>query len=92
MTTFSIKSFWPQLENCEWENILFFNLTTTPSKRQRKQNEFFIQKQVELLEWPAQSHDLNPIERLWAILEQKAGAQCLKKNEELKILLQEEWN
>ena len=73
------------------KNILFFNITTTPTKRQRKKNEFFIQNQIELLEWPAQSYDLNPIKRLWAILDQKAGAQCLKKNEELKFLLQEEW-
>ena len=88
--TFSIKIFWPPLENCEWENILSSNKTTTPNIRQREQ-EFFIQKQTELLEWLAQSPDLNPIEHLWEILDQKPGARYLKKKEELKILLQEAW-
>ena len=81
---------WPQLENCEWENILSSNKTTIPSMRQRKKR-VSVQKQIELLEWPFQSPDLNPIEHLWAILDQKAGALCLKKKEELKILLQEAW-
>ena len=46
---------------------------------------------MEILEWPAQSPDLNPIDHLWAIQDQKAGTQCLKKKEELKILFQEAW-
>ena len=33
----------------------------------KKAKEFFIQKQIELLEWLALSPDFNPIEHLWAI-------------------------
>ena len=62
-----------------------FQQDNNPKHTSRKAKEFFIQKQMELLEWPAQSPDLNPIEHLWAILDQKAGARCLKKKEELKM-------
>ena len=57
----------------------------------KKAKEFFIQKQVQLLEWLAQSQDLNPTEHLWAILNQKAGKRCLENKKEPKILLQEAW-
>ena len=66
----------------------FTFLQDNPKHTSEKEKEYFIQKQIELLEWPAQSPDLNPIEHLLSILDQKAGAQCLKKKEELKILLQ----
>ena len=59
--------------------------------RQRKQKSFLSKKQIELLEWPAQSPDLNPIEHLWAILDKKCGTRCLKRKEDLKIMLQEAW-
>ena len=66
-----------------------FQQDDDPKHMSKKAKEFFIYKQIELLEWPAQSPDLNPIEHLWAILDQKASAGCLKKKEELNILLQE---
>ena len=66
-----------------------FQQDNDPKHVSKKAKEFFIQKQIELLEWPAQSPDINPIEHLWAILDKKCGTQCLKRKEDLKIMLQE---
>ena len=64
-----------------------FQQDNDPKHTLKKAKEVFIQKQIELLECPAQSTDFNPIQHLWAILDQKAGAQCLKEKEQLKILV-----
>ena len=46
---------------------------------------------MEVLEWPAQSPDLNPIEHLWAILDRKIGDRSLRKKEELKEAVTAAW-
>lgn len=46
---------------------------------------------VSLLEWPAQSPDLNPIENLWSILDQRCAKRSPNNEEELFEALQEEW-
>ena len=64
-----------------------FQQDNDPKHTSKKAKEFFIQKQIELREWSALSPDFNPVEHQWVILDQKAGARCLKRKEEVKILL-----
>ena len=47
---------------------------------------------VNVLEWPAKSSDLNPIEMFWSILDKKLAAKPIYSIMELRQRLEEEWN
>ena len=57
----------------------------------KKTKEYLSQKQVNILEWPAQSPDLNPIKHLCAILDRKIGDRSFRKKEELKRAVEKAW-
>ena len=48
---------------------------------------------VKLMDWPAQSQNLNPIENLWQLLDSKVRKRSVKlcNNHELYSALKEEW-
>jgi len=48
-------------------------------------------EEVPLMEWPAQSPDLNPIENLWSILDQRLKNRKPSNKEELFNLLKNAW-
>ena len=52
---------------------------------------FFQENEWEVMEWPAYSPDLNPIENLWAILKQRLGKQTVFW-ENLEEKVYEIWN
>ena len=54
--------------------------------------EFFAENNINALEWPARSPDLNPIEHLWAHIKIKIAERMPKNISELKRFIIEEWN
>ena len=42
--------------------------------------EWLIFNKFNTIEWPSYSPDINPVENLWGILEQKLGGERLKPN------------
>ena len=47
---------------------------------------------IRILQWPSSSPDLNPIENLWDVLEDRVKKHHTKNKEELALLLMEEWD
>lgn len=54
--------------------------------------DYFEVKKIELLDWPPQSPDLNPIENLWAYIKCKIASSNPKNVNELKDVIIEAWN
>ena len=53
--------------------------------------EFLDNNVLEVMDWPSNSPDLNPIENLWAIVKRKVKLRRPKNLSELELFLKEEW-
>ena len=70
-----------------------FQQDNPPIHFARVRKQFFASKNIPLLEWPAVSPDLNPVENLWSIVSQRVygNGRQFGTLKELKCAIQEEW-
>lgn len=70
-----------------------FQQDNAPIHCAKHTKSFFSSSQIPLLEWPARSPDLNPIENLWGILSQKvySNGRQFGTLKELKDAINQEW-
>lgn len=70
----------------------FFQHDNDPKHTSRIVKQWIADKKINVLDWPAQSPDLNPIEHLWEELDRRIRTENYSKADNLMTSLIEEWN
>lgn len=68
-----------------------FQQDNDPKHTSRLAKQFLEQKGIETLNWPPQSPDLNPIEHLWSILDDKIPMESRRNLSTFWNAMQEQW-
>ncbi len=73
------------------EKEFIFQQDGAPCHTSKMMKEFFVEHEIKLLKWTAQSPDFNPIEHIWAFMKRKLGNQKFGSFYELKQEIMRIW-
>ncbi len=68
-----------------------FMQDNAPCHKAKKVMNFLREKEIDTMNWPAQSPDLNPIENVWKLIGERSQQHNPKRADDLWKLLKEEW-
>jgi len=69
-----------------------FQQDNDPKHTSRLVSKWIMDNGIDLLQWPAQSPDLNPIEHLWEELDRRIRTHKFSKLDDLMSALEAEWS
>lgn len=81
----------PSAEDLYGDADFIFQQDLAPAHTARSTKTWFDAHAITVLDWPANSPDLNPIENLWGILKRKMRGTRPNNKEELTASIQEMW-
>ena len=73
------------------DNSVIFQQDNAPCHVSKVSKAFLTEKKIEIMDWPANSPDLSPIENLWGFLKVKVAKRSPATVSDLKMILKEEW-
>lgn len=73
-------------------NDFIFQQDNAPCHKAAHTKRFFTENQINVLEWPAQSPDLNPIENLWAYMKRKLRKKKFSSKKKLIKKIKKIWS
>jgi transposase len=69
-----------------------FQHDNAPPHRSKITQQFFSDSKIKSVQWPPYSPDLNPIEKVWAILKERLSLYTVSTLSQLKIVLKHLWD
>ncbi len=81
----------PSADKLYWDADFIFQQDLAPAHTAKGTKSWFNDHGVTVLDWPANSPDLNPIENLWGIVKRKMRDTRPNNADELKATVKETW-
>ena len=82
----------PSTKKLRMGNDFILQQNNDPKHTAKKTKVYFDTSNINVLEWPSQSLDLNPIENLWYILDRKIGDRAFRRKDDLKEAIMSAWD